>query len=418
MQICGEVMNGPLLIQIGTAEYRRLSIAMVMAGFSTFSLLYSVQPLLPEFANAFHLSAQSASLAVSLATGPMAVGILFASWIADRFGRRPVLMYSLILAALSGSLAALAPTWETLLVFRCIAGLALAGVPAVAMTYVAEEVTPAAIGPALGLYIAGSAIGGMIGRLGVSMAAEWLDWRWALAAMGLFSTSAAAIFCLTVPQSKGFAPTRRSLSAFIGAYRAVLADTVLVALYACGFLTMGIFVTVYNYAPFRLGAPPYQLSHSEIGAIFLLYIVGSVSSALFGKLAGRIGVRSALGWPVVMLLVGLLLTAAEPLWLIITAIGVVTAGFFGAHTVASSWVTRRAFGNRGHASALYLFAYYTGSSLLGSVGGVVWDRFGWPGLVIVTMALGGLVLALALAIARSKPLQDPRQPKFGQELPG
>ncbi|CUX58078.1 Inner membrane transport protein ynfM (fragment) [Agrobacterium genomosp. 13 str. CFBP 6927] len=286
------------------------------------------------------------------------------------------------------------------------------------MTYVAEEVTPAAISPALGLYIAGSAIGGMIGRLGVSIAAEWLDWRWALAVVGLFSITAAVIFCLTAPQPRGFAPTNRSLSGFIGVYRIVLTDKVLVALYACGFLGMGVFVTVYNYGPFRLRAAPYELSHSQIGAIFLLYIVGSVSSATFGKLAGRIGVRLTLGWPVAMLLVGLLLTATTPLWLIITGIGVVTAGFFGAHTVASSWVTRRAFGYRGHASAVYLFAYYAGSSVLGSFGGVVWDRSGWPGLVIATMCVGGLVLVLALAIARSKPLQDPRQPKLGQELPG
>ncbi|TZG35006.1 MFS transporter [Agrobacterium sp. B1(2019)] len=411
-------MDAPQLLQIGTTEYRRLSVAMVMAGFSTFSLLYSVQPLLPEFANAFQLSPQNASLAVSLATGPMAVGILVASWVSDRFGRRTVLKYSLVFAALSGSLAALAPTWEILLVFRCIAGLALAGVPAVAMTYVAEEVTPSAISPALGLYIAGSAIGGMIGRLGASMAAEWLDWRWALAVMGLFSTTAAMIFCITAPHSRGFAPISRPLSGFIRVYGKVLADKVLLALYAFGFLTMGVFATVYNYAPFRLGASPYELSHSEIGMIFLLYIVGSVSSALFGKLAGRIGVRSTLVWPVLMLLVGLLLTAAAPLWLVILSIGVVTAGFFGAHTVASSWVTRRAFGNRGHASALYLFAYYAGSSVLGSVGGVIWDRSGWAGLVIATMTVGVAVLVLVVAISRSKPLEDPLKPRMGQELPG
>jgi YNFM family putative membrane transporter len=56
----------------GSADYRRLTLAMLFAGFSTFSLLYSAQPLLPLFAHDFHLSAEAASLAVGLATGPLA----------------------------------------------------------------------------------------------------------------------------------------------------------------------------------------------------------------------------------------------------------------------------------------------------------------------------------------------------------
>lgn len=67
------------LIQLGSPEYRRLSLAMLMAGLSTFSILYSVQPLLPVFSSHFGVTAETASLAVSFATGLMAVGILGAA---------------------------------------------------------------------------------------------------------------------------------------------------------------------------------------------------------------------------------------------------------------------------------------------------------------------------------------------------
>src|SRR5688500_12281474 len=90
------------LIHIGTPEYRRLAIAMVAAGLATFSLLYNVQPLLPVFSSAFDVSAESASLAVSIATGPMAVGILVAGWLADAIGRRRVMSISLVAATLFG----------------------------------------------------------------------------------------------------------------------------------------------------------------------------------------------------------------------------------------------------------------------------------------------------------------------------
>lgn len=411
-------MDSVNLIVLGTREYRRLAIAMVMAGFSTFSLLYSAQPLLPEFTSHFGVSAEAASLAVSLATGPMAIGILFAGWIADRIGRRPVMIFSLVGSAFFGSIAGLAPDWESLLVLRCLSGIALSGVPAVAMAYVSEEVAPSAISPAMGLFIAGSAIGGMIGRLGAAIVAEWLGWRWGIGAIGLFSAAAALVFWACAPKSRAFSARRHTLASFANGYRKVLADRALLLLYLEGFLMMGAFVTIYNYVPFRLMDEPYALGHAQIGAIFLLYIVGSASSAWFGRWAGRAGVRRTFWVPVVLLLAGVCITAANPLWWIIAGIAVVTGGFFGAHTIASSWVSRRAFGERGHASAVYLFCYYAGSSLLGSAGGLFWSNGGWPGVVAFCGLLSLIALGVAFLVARIPPLADPRQPKMGQDLPG
>lgn len=405
------------LIQPGSPAYRRLSIAMVMAGFSTFSLLYSVQPLLPEFSARFGVSAAEASLAVSIATGPMALGILVAAAIADRFGRRPLILVSLILAAVFGLLGAFAPGWSPLLASRCLAGIALAGVPAVAMAYVSEEVEPVAIAPVMGLYIAGSAIGGMIGRLGVALVAEWAGWRAGLGAVGLFSLAAAVLFGTLAPRSRAFTARTHTIASFFGGYRAVAADGVLRLLYLQGFLLMGAFVTLFNYVAFRLAAPPYLLGHAAIGAVFLLYVFGSASSAWFGRLAGRIGVRRAFGWPIALLLLGTLVSAAAPLWVVLGGIAMATIGFFGAHSVASSWVSRRAFDQRAYASALYLFFYYLGSSLLGSVGGFAWTHGGWPGVAVFVGGLTSLALLLSRLLARSVPLSDPRQPRVGQRLP-
>ena len=167
---------------------------------------------------------------------------------------------------------------------------------------------------------------------------------------------------------------------------------------------MGVFVTVYNYAAFRLVAPPYRLGQAAVGAVFLLYLLGSVSSTGFGVLAGRIGRRRVFAWPIVLLAGGVALTAARPLALVIAGIGVVTIGFFGAHSVASAWVGRRAVAARGQAAALYLFFYYLGSSVLGSAGGVAWTRAGWNGVVLFCLVLAALALAGALALARIRPL--------------
>lgn len=392
-------------IALGTPAYRRLTLAMLFAGFSTFSLLYAVQPLLPLFAHDYALSAAGASLAVSLATGPLAIAILFAGVLSDRIGRRPLMIAAMFSAGLLTLAAAVAPGWHALLALRLLTGLALAGVPAVAMAYVAEEVDAATVGAAMGLYIAGSALGGMGGRLIASLIADVADWRWALGGVGFAGVVMAEAFRRLAPPSRRFvASTARNPLAGIAT---LLRDRALPLLYAEAFLLMGLFVTLYNYAGFRLIAPPYGLSQAAVGMVFLLYILGSVSSTLFGGFAGRVGRRRVFWLPIVVLIAGIAVAAATPLWLVVVGIALVTIGFFGAHSIASAWVGRRAAGHRGQGAALYLFFYYLGSSVLGSAGGIAWSRSAWPGVTLFCLILAALALVVALLLTRIPPLPMP-----------
>lgn len=379
---------------------------MLFAGFSTFSLLYSAQPLLPLFARTFGLSAEGASLAVGIATGPLAVGILFAGALSDRWGRRPMMVGAMYLAGGFSLLTAAAPNWPALLVLRFATGVALAGVPAVAMAYVSEEVDPASIGSAMGLYIAGSAIGGMAGRLGVSLLTDVIGWRGAVAGVGIAGLTMAEMFRRLAPASRHFVASQHSPVAIARSFRALLRDPAMPLLFAEAFVLMGVFVSIYNYAGFRLMAAPYRLNHAQVGAIFLLYLLGSASSAWFGGVAGRLGRRLIFWVPVMLLIIGVALTAAQPLVLVIAGIGVVTIGFFGAHSIASAWVGRRALDNRGQAAALYLFFYYAGSSVLGSVCGIAWTRSGWIGVTWFCATLGTIALLLGLALRRIAPLRQ------------
>lgn len=399
----------------GTPAYRRLTLAMLFAGFSTFSLLYSVQPLLPLFAADYGLSAEGASLAVSLATGPLAIGILFAGILSDRIGRRPLMVWAMFAAGALTLAAALVPGWSALLALRLLTGVALAGVPAVAMAYVAEEVDVASVGAAMGLYIAGSAIGGMGGRLVASLVADVAGWRWALGSVGLAGVLMAEGFRRLAPASRGFVAGSGG-HPFAGVV-ALFRDRALPLLYAEAFLLMGVFVTVYNYAGFRLLAPPYGLSQAAVGLVFLLYILGSASSAAFGAFAGKIGRRRVFWLPIVLLIGGVAATEARPLPLVIAGIALVTIGFFGAHSIASAWVGRRALGNRGQAAALYLFFYYLGSSVLGSAGGFAWSHAGWPGVAWFCLVLGALALALGVLLARVAPLPLPEAPDLAPVEP-
>jgi YNFM family putative membrane transporter len=381
-------------LERGSRSYWRASVALLFAGYATFSLLYCVQPLLPAFARAFAISPAQSSLALSLTTAALSLAIFVAGFVSDSLSRRLLMTASLTLSALFTLGVAFAPQWHQILVLRTLAGLALGGVPAVAMAYLAEEVHPDGLGLAMGLYIGGSAIGGLGGRVVTGVLTDLLGWRFAIGATGVLGIASTLAFGALLPPSRRFTPRRgidfRQRCASLG--RQLTGRPELPVLFAIGFMLMGSFVTLFNYIGFRLLAPPYGLSQSAIGAIFVVYLIGVFASPWSGRIADAFGRGRVLVASFGVMLAGIALTLLSPLVGIAAGIVCMTAGFFAGHSVASSWVGRLANDGKAQAAALYLLAYYLGSSIVGSFGGHVWSARGWPGVasLVATLLAGGL----------------------------
>lgn len=391
----------------GTPAFRRANRALFAAGFATFALLYCVQPLLPVFAAHYRISPAASSLCLSLTTLLLGPAMVVASSLSEAWGRKRVMTASLLLsAALTVALAA-APGWGWLLAARALVGITLSGLPAVSMAYLAEEVEARSLGYAMGLFISGSAVGGMTGRVATAALADQLGWRPAVAAIGLTGLIAGAIFQRALPPSRHFRPRPLRLGALAGSLFGHVNDRGLPWLFAAGFLLMGSFVTVYNYSGFRLLAPPFSLSQTAAGAIFAVYLVGMVASPWVGALAGRLGRRKVLWSMALLMLLGLALTLSHRLLPAVAGLAIFTFGFFGAHSIASSWVGRRAQQARAQASALYLSAYYLGGSVAGTLGGLFWAEDGWPGVALLVSALLLALLAVAIRLVFLPPLPIP-----------
>lgn len=388
-------------IERGSPEFRRTIVAMLCAGFATFALMYCVQPLLPEFARDFRIDAATASLALSLTTGFMGLAMLVVSVVSESLGRRGLMIGSMLLAAVLTVASAFAPSWPLLLVARALVGVAFAGVPALAMAYLGEEMRPGALGLAMGLYVGGSGIGGMTGRLLTAMLTDLVSWRFAIGAIGVLGLVSALLFWRTLPPSRRFVSAPPSARAGLAAFARHLRDGTMLRLFAVGFAVLGAFVAIYNYAGFRLMAPPYGLSQTHVGLIFLLYLAGVGSSGWTGHLMGRIGRATLLRASMGTMIVGALVTLSASLPLIIVGIALTTVGFFGAQSVASSWVALRARHGKAQGTSLYLFFYYLGSSLAGWAGGLFLTDAGWAGVVGFVVALLGAVLLLAWSLPAS-----------------
>ena len=387
------------LIERGMREFRTINLAFFAAGFVTFITLYDVQPLLPLFSREFSLSAAASSLAVSVATATLAVSMLIVGTLSESVGRKPVMVASLILTSCLALLTALTHSFLSLLAVRLLQGLVLAGLPAVAMAYLGEEIAPASLAAAMGLYIAGNAVGGMTGRIFTVAMTQVLPWRTVMAIIGAGCLLLALYFLAKLPPSRNFKPKPFDLRALSASLVRQLGRQDLLCLYAIGFLVMGGFVTTYNYITFRLVDPPYSLSRVTVGWIFAAYLFGSYASALAGRLAGRFGRGRVAFVSLAFLLAGAALTLLP--WLAGIVIGVIfiTVGFFGTHSIASGWVPAQAADSRGPASAVYLFVYYLGSSVCGTAGGLFYSRFGWPGVAAFIALLALLALAVLWRLA-------------------
>nr|WP_284506444.1 MFS transporter [Caballeronia sp. GAWG1-5s-s] len=380
----------------GSRAYWRAALALLFAGYATFSLLYCVQPLLPEFTKDFGVSPAVSALAVSVSTAALAVAIFIAGFVSESWSRHRLMTLSLLASSVLTVVAALLPNWHALLVVRALEGFALGGVPAVAMAYLAEEVHPEGLGLAMGLYVGGTAIGGMAGRVISGVLADFFGWRVAIGGIGVLGLLATLAFRSLLPPSRRFKPRRgvgfaHHRSSLVGHLR----HGGLPFLFLIGFVLMGSFVTVYNYVGYRLLGAPFGLNQTQIGAIFTVYLTGVVASPWSGKMADAFGRGRVLIAAIVLMMTGIALTLSMSLPVIIGGIACLTFGFFAGHSVASGWVGRLATQAKGQAAALYLLAYYMGSSLIGSYGGHFWTGFGWPG--VVGLIAGLLVIGVAAA---------------------
>lgn len=383
-------------IKKGTKTFRKTTLAMFFGGFNTFAIMYSTQPLLPVFSHEFHISPTVASLSLSLTTIALAFSMLFVGSLSEVNGRKPLMNFSLISASVLAILTAFVPDYHFLLLFRVLQGIALAGLPAVGMAYLSEEIELMDLGTAMGLYVSGVTVGGMSGRILIGILTDFFNWRVALGTVGILSLLASMLFWYLLPPSRHFQSRPFEIRMLLKSMISHLKDPSLLCLYGIAFFIMGGFVTLYNYIGFKLTAPPYSLSQTLVGFIFVIYIVGTFSSTWMGHQADRHGRNRMLWIGILIMAIGAYLTLMISLVVKILGIALFTFGFFGSHSIASSWVGSQALHNKAQASSLYLFFYYAGSSTGGTVGGTFWQTFGWGG--VISLILGFLVCALLLSL--------------------
>ena len=406
---------------------RRTVIAVFLAGVSVFLVLYETQGLLPAIRGAYGIDAPTASLTVSATNVAMAVFLIPFSMLAPRIGHARQIAGGVILAAILALILPFMPSPELLIAVRFLQGVAIAAVPATAMAYLSLRLPAAALPGAIGVYIAGNTIGGLSSRLLTGLAAEILGWHGGLAftaavslAFGLivvwllrhdlFTTSRALAARDAAPAPDASATDRASATTADASVpagspqpprRAIIPlGSGLWRIYLTGFGCMIVFGGSFTMLGTRLQQDPWRLSEGAVALFFLIYLVGTVVTTFYGRLATKLSRTSLTLIGMVTALAGAGLTLIDSLIVIVIGMSLLTGGFFLGHTGASAAASASRPGvDSTRSAAIYLTVYYLGTSLGAWLSAVLFTGFAWSGVVIMCIASLSVVLILTLTEA-------------------
>ncbi len=394
-------------IKRGSAEFNKTLLALFLGSFVTFADLYSTQPVIPLIAKSYDITPTWASLSLSFSTGTMAIMLVIISIVTNGIDRKKVMSVALFLSAVLTMLVGFVDSIEALLCLRAVQGIVLAGFPSIAMAYITEEFHTGSLGYVMGIYVSGSSIGGLAGRLIVGSLSEFISWAVAISLLGMLSFFLALLFRKMLPNSTvQYSEKTHTFAQTLKSMKKNIQNPNLVLLYLMGFLLMGSFVSIYNYIGIHLMEEPYNLSQVFISFIFVVYLVGTFSSTWMGRLADRLQRQRVLLAGVIIMLVGVVLTMSVSLIMQIIGLVLLTFGFFGAHSIASGWVGLLAERTeKAQTSSLYLLFYYVGSSVVGALGGVFLHTYGWFGEVVMVLILLLIGIGCTLFIKEKKQVQ-------------
>lgn len=368
-------------------EFNKITRGMFLSGLSCFMQLYLFQPILPAIGREFSINPAESSLTVSFSTIGIAAGLFAGALFADRISRKRLIGLALICSSILTVLSSFVPVFHILVTINMLKGFLLSGSASVAMTYIAEEIHPSALGKATSLYITGNAIGGMSGRIVATLITGWLSWRWATGTIGVICFIFGLLFVIEAPASKHFRPYKTDAVKKLKAMSIHLHNPLLLSMYILAALILGSFVSIYNYLAFRMESAPFFLPHEILASLYLMYLAGSAGSMSAGILSDKFSSQRILPAMVALLLAGLLLMLAPNLIWVILGLGIFTISFFGAHTTASKIVAQYSYTDRPVSISLYLLFYYAGSSLLGTSSGIIMHNYGWAAFIFTLCAV-------------------------------
>ncbi len=381
----------------------KATVATMLAGMCTFLNVYTTQPLLPLLRQVFHASELEVSFTVSATILATALTAPFIGMIAERRGRKKVIVPALFLLTIPTALAATSASLGALIFWRFAQGLFVPGVIAVMLAYINEEWAGRGVGRAMSAYVTGTVIGGFLGRFLSGMIATHWHWRATFVVIAVLNLTGAVAVRSWLPLAKNFVRAEH-LQQVVDHAKQHLRNPRLLANFGMGAAALFALVGCFTYANFYLAAAPFHLNSAQLGSIFFVYLLGVVITPQSGHFLDRFGFGHTATVYCAMMIAGLLLTLVKSLPVVIVGLAIFSSGVFVAQAAATVQTGAIAGRARSSAAGLYVAFYYLGGSAGATLTDFFWRWKKWPGCVAL---LGGVsLLSLWLARISSRPLDQ------------
>jgi len=278
-------------------------------------------------------------------------------------------------------------------------GIATPGIFASTVAYIHEVWPPSHAGRATAAYMAGTVVGGFVGRAVAGGIAAAAGWHASFAGLAILNGAVALALWMWLPEderSSAAGPAARRRHRGTGSVARLFRNRPLVATFAVGFSVLFTQVAMFTYVTFHVAAPPFNLGTVALGWLFAVYLVGAVITPISGRWIDRYGHRTGIGSAMAIGGTGALLTLVPWLPAIIAGLALSATGVFIAQATSSSYIGAVTTADRALAVGMYSTFYYAGGSLGGALPSAVWRAAGWPGCVALVVLVQGAGLAVAL----------------------
>lgn len=390
---------------VKVSNYIRIILALALSGLAELASLFFIQPLLPVLAVEYDVPVSQVSIILSAETALLAIGLLFTGTLSDHYGRKKLIIVSLLLGGLLTMLCPLVESWAMLVALRAVIGLALSGIAAAATAYISEEVAPVVAGVVTGYFVFGNSMGGMSGRIVASQLIDHISINTIFYGFAISLILVALLVYFLLPASQNFKPTQNlNVLRVVKGAASHFKNKKLALAFVISFIIFGVFTSLYNYLAFFLKGEPFHISPANAGLLSFSFTLSFFTAPQAGRLSAKYGSMRVLRALFVMMALGMLLTLTSNVVTFIIGAVIFTGCFFGCHSIGLSWVSKNATHARGQAVALYLFFYYMGGSVIGFVNGFVFHSMGWQGMTgfIIALLAVGAVVATYLSSSETK----------------
>ena len=378
--------------------------AVVLLGMTALLNLYSTQPILGDIAAWAHIPTTDAAWTISTTTAGVAITAPFAGMLSDRVGRRRVIVVAVATMAVLTAAALTSWSYPALLAFRCAQGMCCPFVFAVVVAYIGEEYEPSTASTLNALYVAGTALGGFLGRMVAAILSDWTgSWRLSFLGNAVILAVTLAVTYWGLPPERQFIRTvDRGVGGFFVNAGRLLRKPRIVMTVLVGFALLFQQVASFTFASLALECPPFSLSTSTIGLIFVVFLIPTVTTPRFGALMDRWGPRWAFVASQSVSVGGLVLTLVPTIPTMIVGLALSCVGVFAGQAAGTLMVGRLATGARSTGAGLYLTGYYVGGAFGGVAPMSFYSTAGWTAVVV--LVLGVVLCAVAMGWWAWRPL--------------